>query len=853
MYIGMCFSDSDNNLKIKFPYQFYYCLKNNLNLFTIIGYDNYNLKKKLYNLKLLNIVFTHDNMYIYKPYYINPELIYLYKNNIKNNINIDNIEYYINKCGKVVISINELYDMINYLKETFNILEIKLINFTNDPYQLNRLIDNKIYFNEFTINDYNELFTKEELLIGGYNMYNYTYDGIKVYKDIEIKTIYQSTNNSNVNYIIYYKNDKYIITNDTKYKLYKDEYISIYKLEKTIEKYLLKNNYSKNILIFTHVIDKIDGLALEYQETIDYLSLYYSDYTINVITFDNESIDVPILKNTSTKNTPYYKYSIDIEFINISNKLYTRYFHEKFINIFYKLKPSLLFIAYQTTLIHNHVINICKYYNTQIIMRWSGSKLNNEEEEKLFRNGILNSNLVIKIGNIIPLEYEFKYKIIKYFSINFPNNKVNLKYNYLKNNYYQSDNIIKNPKYIIIVVGRICQQKNQINILKAFNLSKLYEISHLLFVGEVTDNETFEQIKKESKKNLICLSLSINDMIKLYNTSDLSIVAPINGEGMSRSLLESFYYCIPAVVDESNNFNYLEYCDKNYCSYCNSNEIESIKNSLNSINIEDSKLYLEKIYHNFKILYSFQNYYKIFNSLFLLNDKIKILYSDFKKFLINDNTIYFNLNKNFFYSLNKDLNNQFKESRIISSSLKIDDKLFSVINNLLYYNFDINNDLYNYLFCFDKKTKLYNNIVIKQFITKDSYIKQNNNYYSNDNIIDGNKINEFKNLNLKIDNLKIINEYILFENTNFQNFEDEENILTKYEIEIYIENKNKIEYDKKIIILNNNIFNTLLILYKYLFSKKISLLNFNNKLITSKILYNILSNINLYINDTIIN
>lgn len=122
------------------------------------------------------------------------------------------------------------------------------------------------------------------------------------------------------------------------------------------------------------------------------------------------------------------------------------------------------------------------------------------------------------------------------------NKKINIKKSY---------SLCENKK-IILAVGNIDENKNQIEIVKAYNLlpKNIKEKSCVLFLGnyKVDDSIVLEIKKNELEKSLIlCGNVSKEDIGAYYSQADYTILASIS-EGFGLSIIEGFVYGVPNIT-----------------------------------------------------------------------------------------------------------------------------------------------------------------------------------------------------------------------------------------------------------------------------------------------------------------
>ena len=127
----------------------------------------------------------------------------------------------------------------------------------------------------------------------------------------------------------------------------------------------------------------------------------------------------------------------------------------------------------------------------------------------------------------------------------------------------------------IICVGRIEGLKNQLNLIRAVNLTDL----KLVIIGNPSPNsiDYYNQCKKEAGKNINFIShLTQEELNKYYNTAKVHIL-PSWFETTGLSSLEAGYLgCNLVVTDKGDVREYFG----NYVTYCEPQDIKSIKDAI---------------------------------------------------------------------------------------------------------------------------------------------------------------------------------------------------------------------------------------------------------------------------------
>ena len=152
---------------------------------------------------------------------------------------------------------------------------------------------------------------------------------------------------------------------------------------------------------------------------------------------------------------------------------------------------------------------------------------------------------------------------------------------------------IKKRKNYFLNVGRLCKQKNQINLVKAFYLfNKKYTNFKLLIIGEGPDkNKLLKLINNLNLKKKVILMGWKNNPKDLYLKSKLFII-PSLYEGMPNSLIEAINFNIPSIGSTASGIEDLLLNGKGGF-ILKKNNVESIYKSM-TYSIQNYKIMLKK-------------------------------------------------------------------------------------------------------------------------------------------------------------------------------------------------------------------------------------------------------------------
>jgi glycosyltransferase involved in cell wall biosynthesis len=111
---------------------------------------------------------------------------------------------------------------------------------------------------------------------------------------------------------------------------------------------------------------------------------------------------------------------------------------------------------------------------------------------------------------------------------------------------------ISNNQLILLCVGNISTNKNQIQIVRSYKLlpQNIQKLVVVLFIGNDTTNGKFEDFIKEfgHGSNLICCGcIPKNEVGIYYSQADFNIVASIS-EGFGLPIIEGFTYGLPCLA-----------------------------------------------------------------------------------------------------------------------------------------------------------------------------------------------------------------------------------------------------------------------------------------------------------------
>lgn len=115
--------------------------------------------------------------------------------------------------------------------------------------------------------------------------------------------------------------------------------------------------------------------------------------------------------------------------------------------------------------------------------------------------------------------------------------------------YQNNCNVVKKNKYNIICVGNISVNKNQVEVIDAFELlpMKIQENINIHFFGKILDDSRFlNKIKKHPCNLFYYGSVDRVELEKYWNVVDLNILASYD-EGFGLSIIEGYLHGVPSI------------------------------------------------------------------------------------------------------------------------------------------------------------------------------------------------------------------------------------------------------------------------------------------------------------------
>ncbi|QHM74988.1 Putative glycosyltransferase EpsF [Mixta theicola] len=183
-------------------------------------------------------------------------------------------------------------------------------------------------------------------------------------------------------------------------------------------------------------------------------------------------------------------------------------------------------------------------------------------------------------------------------------NRVHLIYNAVEiigdeHSEFSRDIIINHDKYNIIMVGRLCEQKNPILLLKAF-LKLKDDQTNLYIVGDGPQREYLEKFIEQNELNDKVFLLGWRDNVQhLLPHFDL-FVLPSLWEGMPLAILEAMAARVPVICSDIPANNFL--ISKSAGMLFESNNDEALKQKIKKMlnNAQLQNIYRQKAYDSIR-------------------------------------------------------------------------------------------------------------------------------------------------------------------------------------------------------------------------------------------------------------
>ena len=277
--------------------------------------------------------------------------------------------------------------------------------------------------------------------------------------------------------------------------------------------------------------------------------------TNNLINFANFCVDkkvnVFLISDISNKNKKLFKKRF-IKFIDIKSKNFARNENRVLTSLLsiFKLFELFGYLSSKNTIVlsfQSHIlpIIICKFFSWKIIIRNSEDPI---EATKFADNKIFGYlTLALKFlfyrftDGLITNSFKSKKSLEKLVS-----NKTKLIFNPYLKSIYKYKKVKK--KNLILSVGRLCKQKNQSLIIKAFKIFlKKYPKFKLLIVGHGKDLEKLKNLSMKLKLNNNVRFLGRKTNLKKYYTVSKIFVFPSLYEGLPNALIDSLNYNLPTI------------------------------------------------------------------------------------------------------------------------------------------------------------------------------------------------------------------------------------------------------------------------------------------------------------------
>jgi glycosyltransferase involved in cell wall biosynthesis len=347
---------------------------------------------------------------------------------------------------------------------------------------------------------------------------------------------------------------------------------------------------------------------------------------INICNYLSKYFEINLI--TDIKDLKKYRFNSNVNFIKFKKI-------NRALNLFYKFfstaKASYTLYSFlkgcdpQKTIVFSAQSHICaivvsKILNFKIIMRNSediiSSSLHSDNYFRAFFVLILKF-FFYNFSTKIITNSEGSYKSLK--KIIFLKKNLVLIYNpylvkiYKKNKNYKKQNIILN-------VGRFCKQKNQIQLINAFNnFNNLYPEFRLFLVGGGYDKKKIlEYIKNKKLQKKVFVKNWSKNISKYYFKCKFLVLSSLY-EGLPNVLIDSVNYELPVVSTEVSGAKDILIGNKGgYLSKVNNKDnllLEMIKCQKNYNNSIKKVLYAKKFLERFLIEKQNKKYLKLIQNI----------------------------------------------------------------------------------------------------------------------------------------------------------------------------------------------------------------------------------------------
>ncbi len=315
---------------------------------------------------------------------------------------------------------------------------------------------------------------------------------------------------------------------------------------------------------------------------------------VNFVNFcTNKKIKVYLISDIKKKDKKLFGKNF-IKFVNLNSRLLNIKSGRTLTSLFSILELVKLFnnLNSEKTIIfsfQSHIlpIIISKIFSWKIIIRNSEDSIEATKfaDDKFFAYfTLLLKFLFYRFSNgIITNSIKSKNSLDK-----LAKNKTKLIFNpYLKKIYHYKKLKRKN---LVLSVGRLCKQKNQSDIIRAFNIFlKKYPGFKLLIIGHGPHHKKLVNLSTKLKLNKNIKFLGRKTDIKKYYLKSKIFAFPSLYEGLPNVLIDSLNYNLPAISTRCSGAE--DILGKNYSEYIPHNDYLSLaKKMINVINQYDSKV-----------------------------------------------------------------------------------------------------------------------------------------------------------------------------------------------------------------------------------------------------------------------
>ena len=330
--------------------------------------------------------------------------------------------------------------------------------------------------------------------------------------------------------------------------------------------------------------------------------IYYPSFerggaTFNLINFINatvkKNINVHLISNINSKN--------DLKFFSKKVKIYKlsdfkNFFFSKrvitslsslfiFIKLILQIDKNSIFFSFQS---HILPLIVCSLFRKKIVIRNSEDVLEATKyaDKKLFAYIILLLKIFFYFlsDGIITNSIKSKKSLEK---ITFFKKKIKLIYNPYLFKIFKFKN--RKRKKIILSVGRLCKQKNQTLIIKAFKIFYKKNNNYKLFIiGDGQDKQALINLSNNLKIKHNVVFKSWNNKLGGYYKKSKLLVFPSLYEGLPNTLIDALNFGLPSLTSKCSGAS--DIFSNKYKFFINTNNPKKLSEKLSNTILNYTKI-----------------------------------------------------------------------------------------------------------------------------------------------------------------------------------------------------------------------------------------------------------------------